>query len=47
MAIARNDLTTFKGSPDVLLDNIVRGRLASLLDHPLEPDEHFLVREAM
>jgi hypothetical protein len=47
VAIARNDLTTFEGSPDVVLNNIVRRRLASLLDHPLEPDEHFLVRQAM
>ena len=47
MAVARDDLTAFERIPDVVLDNFVRRRLASLLDHPLKPDEHLLVREAV
>ena len=47
MAIARNDLATFEGRPDVLLHGVVGRVLAELGLHLAQPEEDLLVGEAV
>ena len=47
MTVTRNNLTALQRRPDVLLDCFVTSILPNLGLHLCEPDEHFLVREAV
>lgn len=47
VAVTGNDLARLEGRPDVLGDLVVRGPLANLGSHLLEPSEHLLVGKAV
>ena len=47
MTITRNNLTALQCRPNVLLDCFVTGIFTNLPLHFCEPDEYFLVREAV
>jgi len=47
MTVTRNNLTALQRRPDVLLDCFVTGIFSNLGLHFCEPDEYFLVREAV
>jgi hypothetical protein len=47
MSITGNNLTTFKGGPDVFFDSLVRCILTDLCLHLAEPDKHFLIGKAV
>ena len=47
MSITGNNLTTFKGGPDIFFDSLVGCILANLCLHLAEPDKHFLISKAV
>lgn len=47
VTVTGDDLTTLERGPDVVLDGLIRGILANLALHLPEPDEDFLIGEAM
>lgn len=47
MSVTRNNLTTLKSSPNVLLDSLISWLFPDLRDHALQPDKDFLVSQSI